>query len=296
SRRAVIHAARAAGSRIAAAGTHPFSRWSEQLITPKTRYREIARKLGQVANETVIFGCHVHVGIAERAVAIDVMNRVRARLAPLLALAANSPFWLGQDTDYASYRTEIWSRWPLSGPPLPFASKEAYDALIAGLVGAGMIDDETNLYWDLRPSGRFPTLEFRATDICLTVDEAVMLAGLVRALARTAYLEHERDAPYATVRPELLRAAHWRAARFGLDGELVDLVQGRTVPAKELVEGFLAELRDALEEAGDYDEVAAAVRDVVQGGNGAARQRAAFARSGKLEDVVDYIVAQTERG
>ena len=294
-RTGVIDAARTAGSRIAAAGTHPFSRWSEQAITPKPRYREIARNMGQLAHETVIFGCHVHVGIPEREVAIEVMNRVRARLSPLLALAANSPFWLGDDTDYASYRTEVWSRWPLSGPPQPFASKDEYDALIAGLIGVGMIKDETKIYWDVRPSGRFPTLEFRVTDICMTVDEAVMIAGLVRGLARTAYLEHERGTPYENARPELLRAAHWRAARSGISDELIDLQQGRTVPATELVESSLAYVRDALDEAGDYDEVSALVQTVIEGGNGAARQRDAFARNGKLEDVVDYIVEQTER-
>ncbi len=294
-RKGVIDAAKGVGSRIAAAGTHPFSPWSDQLITPKPRYRGIASDFGQVARETVIFGCHVHVGIPDRGDAIGVLNRVRARLSPLLALAANSPFWLGQDTGYASYRTEVWSRWPLSGPPLPFAAKAEYDATIAGLVGVGIIEDETKIYWDVRPSGRFPTVEFRVTDVCTTVDEAVMIAALVRALARTAYREHVEETPYETVRHELLRAAHWQAARYGLDGELVDVEQRRKIPAKELIEAYLASLRDALEEAGDYDEVSALVRDVLTGGNGAARQRAALARNGSIEDVVDSIVEQTEK-
>ncbi len=294
-RKGVIDAAKANGSRIAAAGTHPFSPWSDQAITPKPRYRGIASEFGQIARETVIFGCHVHVGIPDRDDAIGVLNRVRARLYPLLALAANSPFWLGEDTGYASYRTEVWSRWPLSGPPLPFASKAEYDATIAGLVDVGIIEDETKIYWDVRPSGRFPTVEFRVTDVCTTVDEAVMIAGLVRALARTAYREHVAETPYETVRHEVLRAAHWQAARFGLDGQLIDAERRGKVPAKEFVEGYLAGLRDALEEAGDYDEVSSLVRDVLAGGNGAARQRAVFARDGKLEDVVDAIVNETER-
>ena len=195
-RKGVIDAANSNGSRIAAAGTHPFSSWADQPITPKTRYREIARDFGELARETVIFGCHVHVGIPEREVAIGVLNRVRARLSPLLALAANSPFWLGADTQYASFRTEVWSRWPLSGPPQPFASKAEYDSTIAGLTDVGIIQDETKIYWDVRPSGRFPTVEFRVTDVCATIDEAVMIAGLVRALARTAYLEHVNETPY----------------------------------------------------------------------------------------------------
>lgn len=290
----VVDAARSNGSRIGAAGTHPFSAWSDQSITPKDRYREIVADFGRVARETVIFGCHVHVGLEKRAIALDVMNRVRARLSPLLALAANSPFWLGEETNYASFRTELWSRWPLSGPPLAFQSEREYDELIGKLTAAGVIEDETNIYWDVRPSGRFPTLEFRVTDVCMTIDEAVMLAGLVRALARSAYLAGQRNEPYPNSRHELVRAAHWHAARFGVDGDLIDVQTGGLKRAETLVEALVADIRPALEEAGDYDEVASLVRTTLRQGNGAARQRAAFKRAGRMEDVVDYIVAQTE--
>lgn len=293
-RRGVIDAARQKGSRIAAAGTHPFSAWSEQRITPKERYQKIAADFGTIAHETVIFGCHVHVGLERREVALDVMNRVRSRLSPLLALAANSPYWLGEDTKYASFRTEVWSRWPMSGPPLAFDSDADYDRLVKSLIETGIIEDETKLYWDLRPSGRFPTLEFRVADVCMTIDEAVMLAGLVRALARTAYLEGQRDEPVTAARHELVRVAHWQAARFGLDGDLIDVRGERTVRAHELVESMVAELREALEEAGDYEEVSSLVRASLLRGNGATRQRRAFARAGRLEDVVDYVIAQTE--
>jgi len=294
-RKHVIAAAQRSGSRIAAAGTHPFSKWSEQIITPKDRYQGLARDYQQLARETVIFGFHVHVGIAERDVRIRVMNRVRARLSPLLALAANSPFWLGEDSGYASFRTEVWSRWPLSGPPLPFASTEEYDAVIGTLANVGIIEDATKIYWDVRPSERFPTLEFRVTDVCMSVDEAVMLAGLVRALARTAYLADSSGAPYETVRPEVLRAAHWQAARFGLDGNLVDIERRESVEASAVIGRFVESLRDALEEAGDYEETSALVERVLREGTGAARQRAIYARSGRLEDVVDYVVGQTEK-
>jgi len=215
-RRDVIDAAHQNGSRIAAAGTHPFSAWRDQPITPKDRYRQIVSDFGQVARETVIFGCHVHVGVESRDVALDVMNRVRSQLSPLLALSANSPFWLGTDSAYASFRTQVWSRWPMSGPPLAFASKDEYDELIATLIAAGVIEDETKIYWDVRASCRFPTLESRVTDVCLTVDEAVMLAGLVRALVRRAYLAGQRNETAIAARHELVRAAHWRAARGAL--------------------------------------------------------------------------------
>jgi len=203
----VIAAAEKGGSAIAAAGTHPFSHWEDQQVTPKARYIGIAQDYQQLAREQLIFGCHVHVGINDREAAVQVMNRTRPWLAVLLALAANSPFWLGADTGYASFRTEIWRRWPMAGTPNAFASRDEYDALIESLVKTESITDATRIYWDVRPSARFETLEFRVTDVCLTVDEAVMVAGMTRALARTCYALALKDEPFSHARPELLRAA-----------------------------------------------------------------------------------------
>lgn len=292
-RREVNAAAMREGSHIAAAGTHPFSHWEDQEVTPRRRYKGIAQEYEQLAREHLIYGCHVHVGVKDREAAIGVMNRARLWLAPLLALAANSPFWLGWDTGYASFRTEIWRRWPLSGTPQVFDSRAEYDALVATLVSTGSASDATKIYWDLRPSARFETLEFRVTDVCLTVDEAVMVAGLVRALTRACYEEAVRDEPLAPVRPELLRAAKWRAARYGLDADLIDVERGEAVPARDLIGRMLARLGDALEADGAREEVFELVRATLEGGNGAARQRAAFARAGSFEDVVDLIVAET---
>jgi len=295
-RREVIRAAERDGNRIAAAGTHPFSHWEEQRLTPQPRYVGIAEDYQQLAREHLIFGCHVHVGIRDREAAIRVMNRARPWLPLMLALAANSPFWLGDDTGYASFRTEIWRRWPMAGTPQVFASRAEYDALVETLVAAGGITDATKIYWDLRPSARFETLEFRVTDVCMTVDEAVMVAGLARALARTCYEQAARDEPLTHIRPELLRAAKWRAARYGLEAELVDPEAGSLVPAGEAAEKFLTFLRPSLEEQGAWDEVSSLVRGVLAGGTGAARQRAAYERRGSLEEVVDLIVAQTAEG
>ena len=294
-RREVGAAAAASGSRIAAAGTHPFSHWEGQEITPRRRYEGIAEEYEQLAREHLICGCHVHVGVEDGEAAIQVMNRARLWLAPLLALAANSPFWLGRDTGYASYRTEIWRRWPMAGTPLVFASRAEYDALVAALVATGSVTDATKIYWDVRPSARFPTLEFRVTDVCLTADEAVMIAGLVRALARDGYGRYERGEPLGEARPELLRAAKWRAARYGLDGDLIDPEAGSAAPAREVVGRLLARLRPALEADGDWEEVSGLVEATFARGNGASRQRAAFARAGSLADVVDYITAETLR-
>ncbi|HEX8189236.1 MAG TPA: carboxylate-amine ligase [Pyrinomonadaceae bacterium] len=292
-RREVNAAAVREGSRIAAAGTHPFSHWEDQEITPRRRYRGIAEEYEQLAREHLIYGCHVHVGVKDREAAIQVMNRARLWLAPLLALAANSPFWLGQETGYASYRTEIWRRWPMAGTPQEFGSRSEYDALVESLVETGSVADATKIYWDLRPSARFETLEFRVTDVCLTVDEAVMIAGLSRALTRTCYGQVARGEPLKRVRPELLRAAKWRAARYGLDADLIDVEEGKSVPAHELVGRLLTRLRNALEEDGAWEEVGELVRATLKGGNGAARQRAAYTRAGSFEDVVEFIVSET---
>jgi glutamate---cysteine ligase / carboxylate-amine ligase len=295
-RREVIAAAEREGNWIGAAATHPFSHWADQQLTPKARYIGIAQDYQQLAREHLIFGCHVHVGISDREAVIQVMNRARPWLAVLLALAANSPFWLGADTGYSSFRTEIWRRWPMAGTPQAFRSRAEYDALVAALVATGSIEDGTKIYWDVRPSARFETLEFRAADVCLTVDEAVMTAGLARSLARTCHAQAVRDEPVTHARPELLRAAKWRAARYGLDADLIDVEAGEALPARQLVEKLLAFLRPSLEEHDEWDEVGALVRETLERGNGATRQRETYTRTGSLQEVVDFIVAETRKG
>jgi carboxylate-amine ligase len=292
----VIAAAASEGVLVGAAGTHPFSRWEDQPITPKERYRMLEEHYQHVARETVTFGSHVHVGVEDPDAVIEIMNRARSWIPPLLALAATSPYWYGVDTGYASFRTEIVRRWPLSDVPHPFASRADYETLVGELVAAGCIEDATQIYWDLRPSDRYSTLEFRATDVCMTVDEAVMIAGLVRGLVRSCWAEAVAGVEPAVVRPELLLAAKWRASRNGIAGKLVDARRARAVPAGELVEELVGFVRPALEDAGEYEEVSSLVATTLERGTGAQRQRAAFARSGRLEDVVDLIVAETSVG
>jgi carboxylate-amine ligase len=212
-RRAVIAAAATEGTQVAAVGTHPFSHWDDQEITPKARYQGIAEEYQQLAREQLVCGCHVHVGLHDREAAIQVLNRARVWLAPLLALTANSPFWLGADTGYASYRTQLWGRFPLAGQPYVFASRVDYDAVVRALVATGSIEDATKIYWDIRLPEHIDTVEVRVTDVCLSINEAVMVAGLVRALVRTCYEQAQRGEPFPAVRPELLRAARQWAAR-----------------------------------------------------------------------------------
>jgi glutamate---cysteine ligase / carboxylate-amine ligase len=294
-RRALAEAAEGEGLRLAAAGTHPFSHWGDQTVTEKTRYRNLAQDYRQVFREQVVFGCHVHVGIQDREAAIQTMNRVRPWLPVLLALSANSPYWLGADTGYASYRTEVWNRWPMAGMPQAFASRAEYDRLVETLMATGSVREPTKLYWDVRPSARQETLEFRVADVCMGVDEAVMVAGLARALALVCHDAAARGEPDPPPRPELLRAAKWRAARHGLDADLVDAAAGRARPAAEMVRLFLDRVRPGLEAGGDLEEVTELVETTVARGTGAARQRAVFERTGSLEAVVDLVVEATAR-
>jgi glutamate---cysteine ligase / carboxylate-amine ligase len=292
-RREVAAAAEATGCRIAALGTHPTARWEEQEITGKARYERMAAAYRRLAWDQLICGCHVHVGIADRELAIASLTRVRPWLAPLLALSANSPFWESVDTGYASYRTELWARWPTAGPPGEFASRAEYDALVDALLASGTIPDAGMVYFDVRPSQRFETLEVRVTDVGLTVDHAVLLGGLVRALVRTAAEAAQEERPFPRWRPEVVRGAHWRAARWGMTAELVSPVTGRPAPAREVVEELLEHVRPALEASGDLEEVIDLVDQVRTEGTGAERQRAAFARRWTFDDVIAMAVEAT---
>ena len=291
-RRLLREAAAEVGCGVVSSGTHPMAQTGASEVNPgKERYRWLEREFQAVAREQLVNGCHVHVGIADRDLAIEVLDRSRPWLYTVAALAADSPFWAGADTGYASYRTEVWTRWPLTGMPDALRCRAEFDELVAALHDVEALPDPTFLYWDVRPSARFETLEFRPADGSLTVDDAVMVAGLWRGLARTLMDEAERGDPPATLRRELVDAARWRAARYGVEGTLVDLGAMRTAPAREVVDGLLAHLRPALEDAGDWDEVHAHVERVMAEGTGAARQRAALARRGRMEDVMALLLA-----
>jgi carboxylate-amine ligase len=291
-RSAIAGAASARGSAIAATGTHPCAEWMTQAITPTDRYLGLEQDYQQLAREQLICGCHVHVGIEDPDALVRVMDRVRSWVPVLLAFGANSPFWQGVDTGYASYRTQVFDRWPTAGPGPVCGDRAGYDRVIGELVALGMIPDETYVYWHLRPSSRYPTLELRVSDVALTVDDAVALAALFRALVRACHGELRRPAP-AHPGNEAVRAATWRACRYGLEGTLIDLVEAAEVPAHELVRRLLAYVRPSCEEHGEWEEVSQKVEAVLARGNGAQRQRRALLETGSLRDVTRMIVDQT---
>jgi len=287
-------AAAESGGRLLASGTHPFAHWSDDGgVIPEPAYLRLRETYGQLTEEQMVCGCHVHVGVRDPEMAIAVMNRARPWIPLLVAVSANSPFWMGDDTRYASYRTEVFHRWPTAGPPEHVDDRAAYDAILDDLEATKLIDGPARIYWDIRPSARYPTLEFRAADVMTSVDEAVAFALIVRALVETCHAEALAGTPFRPPRSELVRGAVWRAARSGLSAQLIDLDAMEAVPAAELVARSLAHLRPVLEAHGEWDEVHRTLDRTVHLGTGADRQRAALARSGDLRAVVDMLVAAT---
>ena len=294
-RGSVSEAAAAVGCAIAALGSHPFASEEGSPVTPKPAYLRLEHDYRLVTHEQQVCGCHVHVGVADPEMAVQIVNAARPWLPVLLALSANSPFWQGRDSGYASFRSEVWTRWPTAGTAGHFPSRAEYDQLVHDLLTVEAIDDPARIYWDVRPSARYDTVEFRVSDANLTIDDTVMVAGLVRALVKTCHRHVSDGRQRPPPRTELLRAATWRAARHGLDGTLVDLDNCRSRPAPQMVEMLVELVRPALEEADEWAEVDAQVRRVLAGGTGAARQRRAFTRRGRLEDVVDFALHTTDR-
>lgn len=293
-RRALVEVAATSNQMIVAAGTLPSVDWRAARLTDKPRYAEIADHYRDVAQRRVTCGCHVHVGIADRDLAVRTLNRVRPWLPVLLALSASSPFYDAADTGYESFRSLLWGAFPVAGPPEIHDSYQEYTEKIRMLVATGAILDAGHVYWDARLGTRYGTLEFRIADVCTTVDEAVLQVALCRALVLTCIREDDRGVPRPAVPIELLRAAMWRAGRSGLDGTLVDVIARESVPAQLLIERLLAHVRDALKDVGDLDEVVRLLGVLRSAGTSARRQRDALPDEGSLAGVADQVAAETD--
>lgn len=289
-RRALIERAARHDAELAATGTPVLGLTMPTPLTNSPRYHRMAQEMGALTNDLAICGCHVHIGLPDDESKIFVSNHLRPWLPTLLALGANSPYWLDRDTGYASWRYVVWNRWPTSGPPPRFDSAAEYYAAREEIVASGAAMDAGMLYWDVRLSANHPTLELRVSDVAPTVEEAVLLAALVRGIASTAL--SSGIAP-ALVPPHLLKVAMWRAARDGLEGFGLDPVTGSPTPASSIAASLLRWIRPALEFSGDYEMVSDGIDRLLLDGTGAARQRRAFARRGRLDDVVGFLVAQT---
>ncbi|MFF9982123.1 carboxylate-amine ligase [Streptomyces erythrochromogenes] len=294
-RRTLGRAARAHGCRLLAAPSPVVAVEGPLHLTDDLpRQREQHRRFGALTDTLVSCGRHIHVGTLDVDTAVAVSNRIRPWLPTLIALAANSPFWGGRDTGHSSWRAMAWSGWPSAGLPPQFTSTAHFRRSVQTLLGSGAALDTKMVYWDLRPSGHWPTLEFRAPDMSPDVDSAVLQAELARALVATALRESAERRPEPAVRDDVLRLARWRAAHDGLEGFGLDPYTGTELPAADLAEALLDLVAPELAAAGDLDHAAKTLAGLLRDGSGAHRQRAAYARRQDLTDVLRHLVDETE--
>jgi carboxylate-amine ligase len=263
---------------------------------PDERYQRMTAEFGILARRELTCGTHVHVSVGSRAEGVAVIDRIRPWLHVLTALTANSPYWDGEDTGYASWRTLVWGQWPTAGPQELFRNDAGYDAAVQALLASGTMLDSGMVYFDARLSERFPTVEIRVADACTDVDDSVLLAALCRALVETAARRAAAGSPPLQTRISSLRAASWRAARSGMADELVDLQGGRAAAAWAVVENLMADLDKALDAYGDRELVASHLERLRRTGTGAQRQRQAAAAGAGLRAVVCDIARRTNGG
>jgi carboxylate-amine ligase len=295
-RGAIIGLAASNGLAIAAAGTHPFSSWIDQEITPLERYMGVHKDMQQLAKQLLIFGTHVHVGIEDREFLVDAMNVARYMLPHVLALSTSSPFWMGRDTGLKSYRSIIFRNFPRTGVPRTFNSWADLTYLVDTLTRTNSIPDGTKIWWDARPNWRYPTLEFRICDVCTRVDEAVAIAAILQGIIAKVWKLRRDNLTFRVYPTDLIEENKWRAVRYGLDGNLIDFGKQEELPARalirELIEWFID---DVVDELGSRKEIEYAFR-ILDEGTSADRQLATYQRTGDLKDVVDQLIRETAEG
>jgi glutamate---cysteine ligase / carboxylate-amine ligase len=282
--------------RIAAAGTHPFSSWVDQEITPLERYIGVKQDMQDLAQQLLIFGTHVHIGIEDREFLVDAMNVARYFIPHLLCLSSSSPFWLGRNTGLKSYRSVIFRNFPRTGIPRVMRSYSDFADLQEMLVKTKCIPNGSKIYWDVRPHHQYPTLEFRFLDVCTRVEEAVCLAAILQAIVAKLWKLRRDNMTFRVYPSDLLEENKWRAVRYGLDGMLIDLGKERECPARELVQELLEWfIGDVVDELGSRAEVEYAYK-ILEQGSSADRQLRTFERTGDLKDVVDQLIDETAEG
>jgi carboxylate-amine ligase len=294
-RRNMIRLAEENGLVLVAGATHPFADWREQEIYPDPRYDKVVEDLQLVARSNLIFGLHVHVGIEDREAAIHIMNSMRYFLPHVLALSTNSPFWLGMDTGYKSYRAKVFESFPRTNLPDAFHSYAEFEAYVNLLVKTNCMDNAKKIWWDIRPHPYFDTVEVRVCDIPLRAEESVAIAALIQATALTLWKLHESNLDFRQYSRALLMENKFRAVRYGLDGMLIDFGKEEEVPERDLIMEYLRFVDDAVEELGSRNAIKT-IYSMLERGSGADRQLKVFRETGSLRDVVDYMAAETKAG
>lgn len=281
---------------IVAAATHPFSRYVDQEVTPLPRYQGVLEEMQMLAQRLLIFGMHVHVGIEDRSFALDCMNVARYMLPHILALSSSSPFWSGTRTGLKSYRAVVFEDFPRSGIPEYTRSVSDWDAMIGTLTRAGSIPNGSKIWWDCRPHHQYPTLEFRICDICTRVDEAIAIAALFQAIVLWLWKLRRKNLTFRTYRKELIEENRWRAARYGLDGKMIDFGKTEEVPTRQLIRELIEMLGEELDELGTRQYIAP-IESMLIHGTSADRQLRVFDETqGDLRAVVDHLIQETKLG
>lgn len=291
----LIQIARHNGLRIAASGTHPISHWSNVPITDAPRYAQIVSDLQQVARANLIFGLHVHVAVEDNETRIQLMNAARYFLPHVFALSVNSPFWCGVNTGWKSYRIKVFERFPRTGLPDDFRSWSEFQEYLAVLIATNTIDDGKKIWWDLRPHPFFPTLEYRICDVPMRVDETICLAALFQALTAKLWRIYRSNMAWRYYRRSFINENKSRAARYGLDGKLIDFGLGAEVEAEKLIGELLEFVDDVVDELGSRKEINY-VNEILRNRPGADRQLRVYEQTQNLQAVVDYIISETESG
>ncbi len=294
-RRTISDLANRAGLAIVASGTHPFSHWQSQLITPNERYKMLEEDLQDVVRSILIFGLHVHVAVPGNDLRVEIMNEARYFLPHMLALSTSSPFWLGRFTGLKSYRTVVWSQFPRTGIPSQFESWSHYENFVDVLVKTNCIDNAKKIWWDVRLHPFYPTIEFRVCDMPVTADETICLAALFQAIVAKLYKLRTRNLGFRRYDRALIQENKWRAMRYGIDGKLIDLGKREEVPMRDLALELLEFVDDVVDELGSRDAVNY-VHTILAEGTGADRQLQVFRETGDVKKVVEYLVHNTMRG
>jgi len=284
-----------AGLKIASSGTHPFSHWHDQLITEGERYKEIVKDMQLLARANLIFGLHVHVGIPERATAIQVMNQARYFLPHIYALSVNSPFWVGRNTGLKGYRLKVFERFPRTGIPDAFESLSEYEDYCKLLVKTGCVDNAKKIWWDIRLHPFFDTLEVRICDAQSRVEDTLAIAALIQAIIAKLYKLFRQNTTFRVYRRRLLDENRWRASRYGIDGKLIDFGREAEVETRSLINELLEFVSTEVEELGSKREMTHLER-ILREGTGADRQLAVWERTQDMTLVVDQIVEETYEG
>lgn len=281
------------GLKIAAAGTHPFADWRDQKIFPNERYDKLVEEMQLIARANLIFGLHVHIGIEDRDLQIQIMNEYRYFLPHLLALSSNSPFWLGSDTGLKSFRTKVFDRYPRTNIPDSYGSYSEFDTLVQLLIKTGCIDTGKKIWWDIRPHPTFPTLEVRICDIPMRASESVTLAALMQAIAAKLYKLRSKNLGYRTYPRALIMENKWRASRYGITGKLVDFGMEEERDEKLLILELLEFIDDVVDDLGSRKHIEEGVKFILQNGTGADRQLAVWKKTQDIHKVVDFICEET---